>query len=83
MRAPPTAPSQTVIKPPRICPEITRPGLHYVQPVMAEEEARALAPRDAQVLAAWNEGAAKGSPHCEWYLGRLFASGVGGHLIPR
>ena len=27
VRAPPTAPSQTVIKPPRICPEITRPGL--------------------------------------------------------
>ena len=27
MRAPPTAPSQTVIKPPRICPEIMRPGL--------------------------------------------------------
>ena len=27
MRAPPTAPSQTVIKPPRICPDITRPGL--------------------------------------------------------
>src|SRR5208282_1552604 len=27
VRAPPTSPSQTVIKPPRICPEITRPGL--------------------------------------------------------
>src|SRR5208282_4161112 len=30
VRAPPTSPSQTVIKPPRICPEITRPGLRHV-----------------------------------------------------
>ncbi len=33
-----------------------------------------------KALSAWSEGAAKGDPRCEWDLGRLSASGVGGHF---